>query len=153
MSSGSSVPSTPPSGAPLHAVPEVDDALVDHRFPAELGPGLTLVRDWPSRVAVVLGSAATPEVLGTLARVGFAPAIAALPDAARTVVDAGPFAFLVLGPDAFADDSAVHRVRRWHKCAPAARLKLVLPAGTAAPDVLIRAIRAGVTDVVDGSEG
>jgi LmbE family N-acetylglucosaminyl deacetylase len=167
MSSGFSVPSASPvpptpatagTGAeasvvvPLRPVSGVDDALVDHRVPSDLGPELTLVRDWPSRVAVVVGAAATPEVLNTLARVGFAPTTATPAEAGRVALEAGPFAFLVVAADLFADDGAVERVRRWHRCAPAARLKLVLSAVPTDPDVLIRAIRAGVTDVVDGGD-
>jgi len=45
--------------------------------------------------------------------------------------------------DVFGDDASVDRVRSWHRCAPAARLKLVLTGQPTDPDVLIRAIRAG----------
>src|SRR5262249_15541241 len=43
----------------------------------------------------------------------------------------------------------VAEVRAWHRLSPSARVKLVCPAGDRDADVLIRAIRAGVTDVID----
>ena len=62
----------------------------------------------------------------------------------------GRFTFLLLGPDVFADDAGVERVRAWRRVSPSARVKLVVPAGgRPRASVLVRAMRAGVNDVLD----
>ncbi len=111
--------------------------------------GLSLVRDWPSRTAVVVGDAAQQDVVATMDRVGFTSAVTSVDDAERTAAQAGPFVFLLVGADAFTDDDGVEQVRNWHRRAPSSRLKLVVPGGTSCPEVLVRAIRAGVTDILD----
>lgn len=114
-----------------------------------LDPRVTLVRNWPSRVAVVVGARPDPRVVASLNHVGFTPVVVSSRDAPLTVRRVAPFAFLMLGPDVFASDASVEAVRSWHRGSPAARLKLCYPAGSRDPDVLVRAIRAGVNDVID----
>ncbi|GAB2457848.1 PIG-L deacetylase family protein [Jatrophihabitans fulvus] len=141
----------PATVVPLTAVRSAREAAM----PVGAGSGdrfgreLTVMRDWPARIAVVVGEAVHPATLDTLAHLGFVPVATSVEGVERTIAHVGPFTFLVLGADVFAGDDSVSQVRRWHAASPGARLKLVHADGVPAPEVLVRAIRAGVTDVVD----
>ncbi|WP_200799981.1 PIG-L deacetylase family protein [Jatrophihabitans endophyticus] len=115
----------------------------------DFGPGVALVRDWPARVAVIVGEAVAPTTVDVVTQLGFQPVTTAVEDVATTLAAAGPFTFLVLGVDALDSDEAIARIRDWHATSPSARVKLVHEGPVERPEVLVRAIRAGVTDVVD----
>ena len=112
-------------------------------------PDLTVMRDWPHRMAVVVGQALHPNVVQALSREGFHPVITSVDRAAEVVRALSPVSVFVLGPDVFDSDASVDAVRSWRRASPAARVKLVYSAENRSPEVLVRAIRAGVTDVVD----
>jgi LmbE family N-acetylglucosaminyl deacetylase len=111
--------------------------------------GVSVLRDWPSRAAVVVGRDPHPQVLAALREVGFTPVVTTVDDADDTVGRLAPFGFLIIGPDVLDDDERIAAVRSWHRCSPSARLKLVCPHDQRDPEVLLRAIRAGVNDVLD----
>jgi two-component system, NtrC family, response regulator HydG len=114
-----------------------------------LQPELSLVRDWPERTAVLVGNALHPFVVAVLRDAGFTPIVTTVDRAAATISELSPVSFLILGPDVFASDSSVAAVQQWRSYSPAARVKLSYPPAAREADVLVRAIRAGVTDVVD----
>lgn len=116
---------------------------------AELSAAITVVSDWPQRRAVVIGDALQPAVVEALAREGLSTIPASVRSADAVVATAAPAAFIMMGSDAFQDDDCLEHVRRWHQCTPAARLKLVWPPSARTPEVLVRAMQAGVTDVLD----
>ena len=49
----------------------------------------------------------------------------------------------------FDDDRGVDAVKTWHRASPSARLKLVCPVRGRRAEVLVRALRAGINDVLD----
>lgn len=116
---------------------------------AALQPDVTVVRDWPDRTAVIVGNALHPFVVGVLQEAGFRPVVTTIENAASTVEQLSPVSFLILGPDVFSSDASVAAVQQWRGWSPAARVKLAYPLEARDADVLVRAIRAGVTDVVD----
>lgn len=118
---------------------------------AELA-GITVLRDWPAETAVVVGRAPHPQIIASLDAVGITPVLTSPENAGATARDTAPFVFLIIGPEVLDSDEAVDRVRAWHRTSPSARLKLAYPGPDLDPDVLIRAIRAGVTDVIDPSD-
>ena len=135
--------------AAIEAVGARPQDMMDAGLLSGLNPQITVVRNWPSRVAVVVGARPDSRVVAALNQVGFNSVAASFPEAAETVRRVAPFAFLMLGPDVFETDASVEAVRAWHRGSPSARLKLCSPARSRDPEVLVRAIRAGVTDVID----
>ena len=115
----------------------------------KFGADITVVRDWPGRVALVVGRSTHPQVVATLDQVGFMPVLVCPDQLSARLAELAPFSFLILSPDVFDTDAAVDQVRGWHAASPSARLKLAYPGDVHDPAVLIRAIRAGVCDVVD----
>ncbi len=118
----------------------------------DLDPAVTVERGWPSRTALVVGATPHPVVLDVLQRHGIGACVAPVSQVDALLSGIGPFTFLLLGPDVFADDAGVDRVREWHRCSPSARVKLVARPEDTAPAVLVRALRAGVNDVLDPDE-
>lgn len=117
-----------------------------------LDPALTTVRDWPERLAVIIGQATHPAVVSAVSNAGFEPVLMSTHRASAMLHSLGPVVFFVLGADVFCDDESVEMVRAWHGCSPSARLKLVYPGEQRDPAVLLRAMRAGVTDVIDPAD-
>jgi len=111
--------------------------------------GVTIVRDWPQRIAVLVGDRTHASAIASLQHLGFAPIFAPPRHASEIIREVSPFSFLLLSADVLADDDAIDRARAWHRCAPAARMSLLCTAEELSADVLVRAIRAGVTDVLD----
>ena len=126
--------------------------LVDAGPLRGLDPQITVVRNWPTRVAVVAGASPDPQVVTSLEQAGFTPVVVSCREAPEAVRRVAPFAFLMLGPDVFETDASVDMVRAWHRASPSARLKLCCPAQSRNPEVLVRAIRTGVNDVVDPAD-
>lgn len=126
-------------------MPSMDDVIVLHG----MDPRIALVRDWAPRTAVVVGQALHPSLIGVLSGMGFPPVVMSPDGAASITRTLGPVSFFLLGPDVFDDDSSVAAVRAWHRTSPSAQLKLVYPGTDRRPEVLIRAIRAGINDVLD----
>lgn len=143
------VSAPPPEVGRTAPVTASDSPLDFARHFGTLDPALTLVRDWPDRIVVIVGRAPNPQVIAALTQVGFTPVITSVENAAETIRELAPASFLLLSPDVFVDDECVERVRSWHRITPSARLKLTYSAGDRDAEVLVRAIRAGVTDVVD----
>lgn len=119
---------------------------------AGLDPGATVERDWPVRTALVVGATPHPTVLEALQRHGIGACVAPVGQVDALLPGVGPFTFLLLGPDVFAEDAGTERVRAWHRHSPSARVKLVARPEETAPAVLVRALRAGVSDVLDPDE-
>lgn len=117
-----------------------------------LGSVVDVISDWPVRIAVVAGQALHPNVISGLRRYGFHPVVVSADRAQEMLTALAPIAFFVLGADVFADDSSVDAVRAWHRASPSARMKLVYPADARRPEVLVRALRAGVDDVLDPAD-
>ncbi|MHA3703292.1 PIG-L deacetylase family protein [Jatrophihabitans sp. YIM 134969] len=121
----------------------------DLERPASLSPEISLERGWPARTALVVGATPHPSVLDVLQGHGIVACVASPAQVDSLLADVGPFTFLLLGADVFADDDGVDRVKAWHSCSPSARVKIVARPGDLAPAVLVRALRAGVNDVLD----
>ena len=114
-----------------------------------MDPSLTVLRDWAPRIAVVVGQALHPSIIGVLREMGFYPIVVSPDRAVPVIKSLGPACFFLLGRDVFADDESVETVKAWHRASPNARLKLVCLGPDRTPDVLLRALRAGVSDVLD----
>ncbi len=114
-----------------------------------IDPDITVLRDWAPRIALVVGQALHPAIVSVLRTLQFHPVVVSPDQAVSVVRSLGPTGFFLLGADVFADDHSVEAVQAWHRASPSARVKLVCPAERRDPDVLLRALRAGVTDVLD----
>jgi LmbE family N-acetylglucosaminyl deacetylase len=145
----------------LHAVPPAPDSVVDHlamnverllvqndaSLPA-LPEDIEVVQEWPHRIALVIGAAPHPDVLS---RRQIHPITVPVDRALDVAPRLGPFIFLLLCPDALATDIDADTMRAVHRCSPTSRSLLVAnPAQQSAP-VLLRALRAGVSEVLDPS--
>ena len=114
-----------------------------------LDAGVTVMRDWPRRTALVVGDAPDPSVPAMLHKFGFSTALTGLAQAKKTAAALGPFTFLILSADALATDGAITAIHDLHAHSPSARVLMERPRGTLDADVVLRALRAGVVDVID----
>ncbi|WP_375477796.1 PIG-L deacetylase family protein [uncultured Jatrophihabitans sp.] len=120
--------------------------------PSNPNSGLVEVRSWPRRTALVLGGQPSAAVMDALRRFGFSTAVTGIAGSERVAGLAAPFGFLVISPDVFADDASVELVRGLHEYSPSARVILEYPREGRDADVVLRALRAGVVDVIDAQE-
>jgi LmbE family N-acetylglucosaminyl deacetylase len=123
-----------------------------HPMP-RLDPQIEILRDWPRRTALVVGDSPDPQIPAVLHKFGFATAVTNLAQARSAARALGIFTFLVLSADSLASDEAVPMIRELHGLSPSSRLLLERPTGALDSDVLLRALRAGVADVVHVSGG
>lgn len=114
-------------------------------LPAEV----TVVRDWPIRTALVVGTNPRSQVLASLTKFGFEPVVVPLERAVEVAATVGPFTFLILAAAELTDEHAVDAIRAMRKCSPTVRVLLVCPPDRHDPTELVRAVRAGVHDVVN----
>jgi LmbE family N-acetylglucosaminyl deacetylase len=114
-----------------------------------LDPDVTVVRPWAQRLAVVVGQAGHANITASLSAAGFTPVVTSADRAGTVLRRVGPVSFLVLGADSFSGDESAEAVRSWHRASPTARVTLVYPAAERSAEVLVRALRAGVSDVID----
>ncbi len=134
---------------PLRTTPALPVTAVADRRRADLPVGVTQVRDWPARMALIIGSTPRPQVLASLNRFGFSPVVVPIEQAAEMASIIGPLTFLVIGADAMDGDRAVEAVRAVRRYSPSARCLLAGRPERCAPVELVRAVRAGIHDVVD----
>jgi LmbE family N-acetylglucosaminyl deacetylase len=137
---------------PLYRDASLDGPTRAHGSPhpmSGLHPGLVVLRDWPRRTALVVGDDPAPLVPAILHRFGFSTAVTTLSRAGTVAAALGPFTFLVLCADALASEESSAAIRALHAYSPSARLLLERPAGELDSAVVLRALRAGVVDVVD----
>ncbi len=113
-----------------------------------LGAGVAVVRDWPKRTALLIGSSISPQVLDSLRTYGLTATVATL-DTAEQAAAAGPFTYLIVSAESLQSDQAMLRVQSLHRFSPSARLLLEYPTGNRDPAILVRGLRAGVHDVFD----
>lgn len=128
---------------------------------AGLSDGLDELRPWPRRSAIVLSDRPAPGVLRTLRTMGFGSSIASLEDADRVAGLTAPFAFMIVDSSVFDEnsygiasgrvgpDAAVALIRRLHEYAPSSRMLLTAGRDGRTADVMVRALRAGISDVLD----
>ena len=126
-------------------LPSVDDVVALRG----LDPRINVLRDWAPRTAVIVGQALHPSITSVLSGMGFHPVVLSPDRAAAVFKTLGPVSFFLLGADVFDNDIGVEAVKSWHRASPSARLKLVYPHDERRPEILIRAVRAGITDVLD----
>jgi LmbE family N-acetylglucosaminyl deacetylase len=110
------------------------------------------LRGWPRRNALVVGERPSKQVLESLHNLGFSTAVTDLGQVERVAGIAAPFTFLILGADVFGSDDSVELVRGLQAYSPSARLILEAPAQGRDSAIIVRALQAGVVDVVDGSD-
>ncbi len=89
--------------------PRRHDHLLDSGLLDELAPEIAVVRDWPSRVAVVVSEDPDPRVVASLSRLGFSAVVTSFEEASDALRRVVPFAFLMLGPGC----SRAMRRSRW----------------------------------------
>jgi LmbE family N-acetylglucosaminyl deacetylase len=118
-------------------------------FQDQLPPEVTVVRDWPTRTAIMLGSEPYPQISTALNRAGFAPLRATTDNALDVVIEAGPFTFLFFGPEAVSEAYGPELIKSLHGLSPSARVMLVGRADTLPAAVLLAAMQAGITDIID----
>lgn len=118
-----------------------------------LDPDLLIVRDWPRRTALVVGDAPDPQVPAVLHKFGFSTAVTTMARARHIAAALGPFAFLVISADVLTDDDSIPAIRDLNAFSPTAHLLLERPRGPLDAEVLLRALRCGVVDVVDVAGG
>lgn len=128
-----------------NALPDADKA------PPDLRSDVSVVRDWPDRMALLVGDANQPQILASLHKYGFSAAWAPSYHAEQ-FASAGPFPFVIFSEDSLADDGAVDRMNALHRFFPSARRLLAYPTGNRDPQVMLRGLRAGVHDVFDPHE-
>lgn len=120
-------------------------------------PGLDgqveLVRGWPRRTALMVGDPPNPAVPAVLHRLGFTTAVTTLARAGEDAAALAPFSFLLLTAEALGNDEAVARFRSLRVLSPSAKVLLQRSHDTLDPEVLVRALRAGVVDVIDVADG
>lgn len=151
------------AGVPAQYVPEVTSAVSDElaarasqllgptdprlreRLPAEL----EILRDWPDRVALIVGSAPPEQLLAVLRRRRLTPISASAGTAIAAAAGIGPFVLLLLMPDALGEEDDIERVRALHRVSPSARCLLVARDDQQTATLLRRALRAGVSEVVN----
>jgi LmbE family N-acetylglucosaminyl deacetylase len=120
---------------------------------ASLADGVTLRRGWPRRSALLLDETPDPQLPAVLHRLGFTTVVTSLNRAADDASTLGAFTFLLLTARSLDTDEAVPVVRRLRTMSPSAMVLLQRPPGRIEPDVLVRAVRCGVGEVVDPAPG
>jgi LmbE family N-acetylglucosaminyl deacetylase len=108
---------------------------------------------WPRRTALLVGEPPDPRVPVILYQLGFTTAVTNLDRAEQDANPLGAFTFLLLTGQALGSDDALDRVRRLRVLSPSAKVLLQRSRGPLDPEVLVRALRAGVADVIDLVEG
>ncbi|WP_375504564.1 PIG-L deacetylase family protein [uncultured Jatrophihabitans sp.] len=110
------------------------------------------MRGWPRRTALLVGDRPQPKLVNALHALGFSTAVAPLINLERVAALASPFTFCMMSPEVLDGDSVVERLVALRRYSPSARFLLDAPVDERAPEVLVRAMRAGVVDVIDGTD-
>jgi LmbE family N-acetylglucosaminyl deacetylase len=110
------------------------------------------LRGWPRRNALVVGTNPDRQVIASLHKLGFSTAVTGLDEVERVAGIAAPFTFVLLSADVFLDDSSIELVRKIQRYSPSARLILETPLADRDATTIVRALKAGVVDVVDASD-
>ena len=131
--------------------PPASARVTDRRVPAtrRSDDRAELVLDWPRRAALVVGDDPDSRLISLLHHLDFGTSIATMDQIERVAALAAPFTFVLVGQDELVDDSVVDVLRRVQACAPASRMLLCTGGGEPRADALLRAMRAGVADVLD----
>jgi LmbE family N-acetylglucosaminyl deacetylase len=119
----------------------------------ELPSAVQIMRPWAPRMALVVSADPPAPVLDALRRRDIRPIVAAPDHSEEAAARIAPFIFLLLGPDALRDDLDIGLVHALHRWSPSARPLLLASPDEAPREVLLRAMRAGVLDVVDPGAG
>jgi LmbE family N-acetylglucosaminyl deacetylase len=117
-----------------------------------LAAGLEEFRPWPRRTALVVGQRPDPQVIASLHKLGFSTAVTDVDGFDRVAALATPFTFALLAVDFFDSDAAIARAHRLQQYAPSAALVLVARDAERESGTLVRALKAGVTEVVDPAD-
>ena len=120
--------------------------------PGPVAVGLEEIRGWPRRHALLVGDRPEPLLIAALHDLGFSTAIARLDDVERVAALASPFTFCLMSPEVFDLDPVVERLVALRRYSPSARYLLDAPVDEREPEMLVRAMQAGVVDVIDGTD-
>ena len=134
----------PRAVAPLRSVPAPSVQPI-----GVVPDGIELVREWPQRTALMVGSSFSPMIISTFQELGFAAVVTRPETAVAAAVSTGPFSFLILSPLALGPSGGVKLVRELRRCSPSARVVLLGAPSTFEHNTLVEAMRAGAVDVVD----
>ncbi|MGN6607926.1 MAG: PIG-L deacetylase family protein [Jatrophihabitans sp.] len=109
---------------------------------------LTELRPWPRRSALVIGSADADGLLSLLHSLDLSTAFTSVADAPRSASLGAPYDLVVVGPDLITRDEGIELLELVRSYSPSARV-LLHATGRPCPSwVLVRALRAGVHDVL-----
>jgi LmbE family N-acetylglucosaminyl deacetylase/ActR/RegA family two-component response regulator len=111
--------------------------------------GVSLIRDWPQRTALMVGAAFSPSVIAAFSDLGFAAVVARPDNALELARQTGPFSFLLLSPLALGPQGGAQLVRSLRTVSPAARVVLLGEVSQFEAATLVEAMRAGASDVID----
>jgi LmbE family N-acetylglucosaminyl deacetylase len=120
---------------------------------SQLDDEIDVLTDWPRRNALVVGRSPDPRAPSALHTLGFSTAVTTVERARTDAAALGVFTFLLISSDVLSTDDGIYLVRDLRAQSPSARVLLERPKGTPDPDILMRALRAGVVDVVDVANG
>jgi LmbE family N-acetylglucosaminyl deacetylase len=110
--------------------------------------GIDELCPWPRRTAVLLAEEPHETAVDALRAVGFSTVVVrpSATEVELAVID--PFTFVLVGPEALAQDDALQVLSALRELSPVARVVLLAGGDVQAP-LLLRAIRGGVQEVAD----
>lgn len=106
----------------------------------------------PQPIVLVLGSSYADATAATLDRLGCRRVTTTASTALDTAAALGNFSFVFIEPEAVANEDGVYLIRDLHALSPNAKIVLTGAASTLDSKVLVEAMRAGVSDVVDPTD-
>lgn len=106
----------------------------------------------PKPTALILGSVDADLARASLERLGCQPVPVPPGEALDLATELGTISFVLLGADVMTDEESVFLVQDLHAFSPGAKVLLLGTASDLTPKVLVHAIRAGVSDVVDPTD-
>jgi LmbE family N-acetylglucosaminyl deacetylase len=128
--------------------PQVVSAPAGTHRPSLVWPdGIEERSPWPQRTAVLLADERYEEAVDVLRRMNFATVQVRRGVDPRLLDDIDPFAFVLVGSEALAEQQGDDLLVALRRLSPVARVLLL--AGDPEPAVLVAGIRAGAQEVVD----
>ncbi|PRZ44035.1 LmbE family N-acetylglucosaminyl deacetylase [Antricoccus suffuscus] len=106
----------------------------------------------PRPIVLVLGSTYEEATAPTLDRLGCRRITTTTANAMDVASGLGNFSFVFIEPDTIGDEDGVYLIRDLHALSPNAKIVLTGAASSLDSKVLVEAMRAGVSDVVDPTD-
>ncbi len=103
----------------------------------------------PPPLALIVGDFDRGTVGASLERLGCAQSEVPGSGFLWGVQPFGTFRLIFVGPRDVSDEDGVHVIRELHALSPAAKVLLLCPAGEMTTELLVEAMRAGISDVLD----